>query len=86
MLDNITWVAPETPSLMTMLSMGNDSLDPKAYGPQTAQHLLDRGDVMDLMIINFDANAHPFHLHGSTFQVTRGAPALSRTRRSGSRW
>ena len=73
MLNNITWVPPKTPSLMTMLSMGNDSLNPVVYGPQTAQHLLNRGDVMDLMIINFDANAHPFHMHGTTFQVTRGA-------------
>ncbi|BGP42823.1 ferroxidase fet3 [Rhodotorula kratochvilovae] len=73
MLNNITWVPPKTPSLMTMLSMGNDSLNPVVYGPQTAQHLLNRGDVMDLMIINFDANAHPFHMHGTTFQVTRVA-------------
>lgn len=73
MLNNVTWVAPDTPSLMTMLSMGNDSLNSKVYGPQTAQHILNRGEVMDLMVINFDANAHPFHLHGFNFQVTRGA-------------
>ncbi|TNY21325.1 laccase [Rhodotorula diobovata] len=73
MLNNVTWVAPDTPSLMTMLSMGNDSLNSKVYGPQTAQHILNRGEVMDLMVINFDANAHPFHLHGFNFQVTRVA-------------
>ncbi|GAA5964502.1 hypothetical protein JCM8115_003900 [Rhodotorula mucilaginosa] len=73
MLDNITFVPPETPSLMTMLSMGNDSLNPAVYGPQTAAKILDKFDVVNLLLINFDANAHPFHLHGHTFQITRRA-------------
>ncbi|GAA6063031.1 hypothetical protein JCM10212_001010 [Sporobolomyces blumeae] len=73
MFDNVTWVSPETPSLMTMLSMGQDSLLSQVYGPQTAAQVLERGEVMDLMIINFDANAHPFHLHGHKFQITRVA-------------
>ncbi|GAA5986611.1 hypothetical protein JCM11641_005166 [Rhodosporidiobolus odoratus] len=73
MFDNITYVMPETPSLMTMLSMGNDSLNTQVYGKQTAGQVLSKGDVMDLMVINFDANAHPFHLHGHTFQITRYA-------------
>ncbi|GAA5995608.1 multicopper oxidase [Rhodotorula paludigena] len=73
MLNNISYVGPDTPSLMTMLSMGEDALNPVVYGPQTAQHLLTKNDVMDLMVINFDANAHPFHLHGHNFQVTRVA-------------
>lgn len=60
MLNNISYVGPNTPSLMTMLSMGEDALNPVVYGPQTAQHLLTKNDVMDLMVINFDANAHPF--------------------------
>ncbi|GAA6012942.1 hypothetical protein JCM8202_002959, partial [Rhodotorula sphaerocarpa] len=73
MLSNITYAPPETPSLMTMLSMGNDSLDAAAYGPQTAATVLRKFDVMDLLLINFDGNAHPFHLHGHTFQITRRA-------------
>ncbi|BGP10757.1 ferroxidase fet3 [Rhodotorula toruloides] len=71
MLNNITYVNPKTPSLFTMMTMGNDSLNPNVYGPQTAQHLLNHGDVLDLMVINFDANAHPFHLHGFSYQLTR---------------
>lgn len=54
MLDNITFAMPETPSLMTMLSMGNDSFNPAAYGPQTAARVLNKFDVMDLLLINFD--------------------------------
>lgn len=80
MLDNITYVSPEVPSLMSMLSMGNDSNNINVYGQQTAAHMLPKGEVMNLTVINFDANAHPFHLHGHNFQVTRGTsstlPAL----------
>ncbi|GAA6030923.1 hypothetical protein JCM8097_008938 [Rhodosporidiobolus ruineniae] len=71
MYNNITYVSPDTPSLMTMLSMGNDSNEVGVYGKQTAAQLFPRGEVMNLLVINFDANAHPFHLHGHTFQITR---------------
>ncbi|GAA5959158.1 hypothetical protein JCM21900_001410 [Sporobolomyces salmonicolor] len=72
LLNNITYSAPNTPSLMTMLSMGNDSLTtPSIYGKMTAPEILARNDVMDVMIINFDSNSHPFHLHGHKFQITR---------------
>lgn len=71
MYDNITWVPPKTPSLMTMMSMGEDSLVPAVYGRQTAPQILQAHDVVDLMIINFDGNGHPFHLHGHKFQITR---------------
>jgi len=71
MLNNITWVAPKVPSLMSMLSMGEDSLNQNIYGPQTAAEILQPHEVMDLMVINFDGNGHPFHLHGHKFQITR---------------
>ncbi|GAA6021208.1 hypothetical protein JCM11491_001607 [Sporobolomyces phaffii] len=71
MFDNITWVPPKTPSLMTMLSMGEDSLNANVYGRQTAPQILHANEVMELTIINFDGNGHPFHLHGHKFQITR---------------
>ncbi|GAA5939105.1 uncharacterized protein JCM15063_004427 [Sporobolomyces koalae] len=73
MFDNITWVAPKTPSLMSMLSMGEDAMDVSIYGQQTAAQVLSAHEVVDLMIINFDGNGHPFHLHGHKFQITRVA-------------
>lgn len=71
MLNNITYSAPKVPSLMSMLSMGEDSLNQNIYGPQTAAEVLLPHEVMDLMVINFDGNGHPFHLHGHKFQITR---------------
>jgi iron transport multicopper oxidase len=73
MYDNITWVPPKTPSLMSMLSMGEDALVPSVYGRQTAPQILQPHEVIDLMVINFDGNGHPFHLHGHKFQITRVA-------------
>ncbi|GAA5870405.1 hypothetical protein JCM8547_004024 [Rhodosporidiobolus lusitaniae] len=71
MYNNITYVSPKVPSLNSMISMGDDALLPSIYGKQTAAQVLDANDIMRVTIINFDANAHPFHLHGHNFQVTR---------------
>ncbi|GAA5912089.1 uncharacterized protein JCM6883_007107 [Sporobolomyces salmoneus] len=73
MLDNVTWVPPKTPSLMTMLSMGQEAMTESVYGPQTAPIVLEKNEVIDLLVINFDGNGHPFHLHGHKFQITRFA-------------
>jgi iron transport multicopper oxidase len=35
MFNNVTYNSPLTPSLLTELSMGNDSTDPVVYGPQS---------------------------------------------------
>lgn len=75
--NNITFTAPKTPSLFTMLSMGEDAHLAEIYGPQTNAVVLEMGEVVDLMVVNYDANAHPFHLHGHKFQITRVATNVS---------
>ncbi|ORY74747.1 laccase [Leucosporidium creatinivorum] len=75
--NNITYVMPDTPSLFTQLSMGVDASNPDPYGPQTHAVVLEKGDVVDLMVVNYDGNAHPFHLHGHQFQITRVATNVS---------
>ncbi|KAK4057386.1 ferroxidase fet3 [Microbotryomycetes sp. JL221] len=69
--NDITFQMPKTPTLFSMLSMGNESLLPQVYGPQTHAVVLEKFDVVNLKIVNADGNAHPFHLHGTSFQVTR---------------
>jgi iron transport multicopper oxidase len=81
MFDNITWVPPKTPSLMSMLSMGQDSLNPAVYGRQTAPQILNANEVIQLTVTNFDGNGHPFHLHGHKFQITRRQFPFSLPRR-----
>lgn len=39
--------------------MGNDSNNARIYGEQTHAYVLQKNEVIDLMIINWDANSHP---------------------------
>ncbi|KAK4701689.1 iron transport multicopper oxidase, partial [Phenoliferia sp. Uapishka_3] len=75
--NNITFQLPSTPSLFTELSMGNASNTPRIYGEQTHAYVLQKNEVIDLMIINWDANSHPFHLHGHKYQIVRVAQDVS---------
>ncbi|ORY53401.1 Cupredoxin [Leucosporidium creatinivorum] len=75
--NNITYQSPEVPSIFTAMTMGNDSNNAVAYGPQTHAYTLEKGDVVDLQVINWDANSHPFHLHGHKYQIVRVAQDVS---------
>lgn len=57
--NNVTFTAPKTPLLFTELSMGTDAFLPEVYGPQSNAFVLNSGDVIDLMVVNYDGNAHP---------------------------
>ncbi|KAF8490612.1 laccase [Gautieria morchelliformis] len=67
MFNNVTYNSPLTPSLLTELSMGNDSTNVAVYGPQA--FVLQSNEVVELRVHNWDAGNHPFHLHGHKFQV-----------------
>lgn len=56
-----------------MLSMGEDATDVQIYGKQTHAYVLEKDEVVDLQIINWDGNGHPFHLHGHKYQIVRVA-------------
>ncbi|KAL8278893.1 hypothetical protein RQP46_008764 [Phenoliferia psychrophenolica] len=75
--NNITFTLPQVPSLFTELSMGNDSSNARIYGEQTHAYVLQKNEVIDLQIINWDANSHPFHLHGHKYQIVRVAQDVS---------
>lgn len=67
--NNNTFVAPLVPSIMTMASEGEKALDPLYFGPNahaiTSRHL----EVVEFVLYNWDSGYHPFHLHGTSFQV-----------------
>ncbi|PWN26507.1 putative Fer1-iron transport multicopper oxidase [Jaminaea rosea] len=69
--NNISFVFPETPSLLTQTTMGSAALEPAAYGPSSHAIVTKHGDMVELTIYNWDANAHPFHLHGHQFQIVK---------------
>ncbi|WQF81562.1 Putative multicopper oxidase, second cupredoxin domain, multicopper oxidase, copper-binding protein [Colletotrichum destructivum] len=73
--NNITYKAPKVPTLYTALSAGDAAaVSPEIYGAYTHSFVLDRGDVVQVVVNNLDPGRHPFHLHGHDFQALYRAP------------
>ncbi|KAI9277183.1 Cupredoxin [Phascolomyces articulosus] len=76
MFNGLPYFAPKVPSLNTMLSMGNLSYEETVYGPQTQAFVLKHLDMVEIVLNNLDAGAHPFHLHGHVFQIVGRGPGV----------
>ncbi|KAK2008550.1 multicopper oxidase [Colletotrichum eremochloae] len=72
--NNITYRAPKVPTLYTALSGGAAATNPEVYGTYTHSFVLERGDVVQVVVNNLDPGRHPFHLHGHDFQALYRAP------------
>ncbi|KAJ2691481.1 ferroxidase fet3 [Coemansia sp. RSA 1285] len=73
--NNITYVAPRVPVMMTALTTGADALNATVYGPQTNARVVQHMQDVQLIVNNYDAGTHPFHLHGHHFQMIERGPA-----------
>lgn len=51
--NNITWRPPFVPSIFTQLSMGQSAHNTSIYGPQSHAYVLEKGDVVNLQVINW---------------------------------
>ncbi|KAI3332769.1 Cupredoxin [Ustulina deusta] len=67
--NNISYKAPKVPSLYTALSAGDLATDPSIYGTYTHAFVLERGEIVQIVVNNLDTGRHPFHLHGHHFQA-----------------
>ncbi|KAJ9129952.1 Multicopper like protein [Coniochaeta hoffmannii] len=67
--DNITYTAAKVPTLYTALSSGDLATDPRVYGEYTHPFVLEKDQIVDIVVNNIDPGRHPFHLHGHNFQV-----------------
>ncbi|XBW36927.1 hypothetical protein QEN19_002506 [Hanseniaspora menglaensis] len=67
--NNITFTYPKVPTLMSLLSSGNESSNPEVYGSNTNAFVLEKDEVIEIVLNNLDTGTHPFHLHGHAFQV-----------------
>jgi iron transport multicopper oxidase len=67
--NNITYKHPTVPSLYTALTAGDMAANPLVYGSHTNAHVLEKGEIVDIVVNNLDPGRHPFHLHGHNFQV-----------------
>lgn len=68
-LNDITYVTPKVPTLYTALSTGGNATNPLVYGENTHSFVLQKGDVVQIVLNNDDTGKHPFHLHGHNFQT-----------------
>jgi len=68
--NNVTYVPPRVPTVMTIDSAPENAL-PNAliYGPQSNAFVINHLEVVELTVFNWDEGNHPFHLHGQKFQV-----------------
>ena len=67
--NNITYKRPNVPSLYTALTAGDMATNPLVYGSHTNTHVLEKGEIVEIVVNNLDPGKHPFHLHGHNFQV-----------------
>ena len=77
--NNITYVTPKIPTLGTVLSANNDSdsLNAQIYGSNTHGIVLQKDEIVEIVLNNNDTGVHPFHLHGHVFQVVERGPDYS---------
>ncbi|PHH79355.1 hypothetical protein CDD80_5023 [Ophiocordyceps camponoti-rufipedis] len=71
---NITYAMPQVPSLYTALSAGELASNPAIYGEYTRPFVLEKGEVVQIVVNNDDPGRHPFHLHGHNFQAIYRSP------------
>jgi iron transport multicopper oxidase len=67
--NGISYVRPKVPTLYTALTTGDVATNSEVYGRDTHPFVLDKGQVIDIVLNNNDPGKHPFHLHGHTFQL-----------------
>ena len=72
-INNKTYVAPKVPTLYSVLSTGANATDADIYGTNTNTFVLEKDQVVEIVLNSYDPGKHPFHLHGHNFQaVARG--------------
>ncbi|CCH46068.1 putative secreted protein [Wickerhamomyces ciferrii] len=67
--NNLTYTAPKVPILVSVLGAGDDATNAAIYGSNTHSFVLDKDDIVQIVVNNQDTGKHPFHLHGHAFQV-----------------
>ncbi|KAL1877540.1 hypothetical protein VTK73DRAFT_8598 [Phialemonium thermophilum] len=67
--NNITYKSPKVPTLYTALSAGDQATNPRVYGTYSHPFVLEKDQVVQIVVDNLDTGRHPFHLHGHNFQI-----------------
>lgn len=65
--NNLTYIPQKVPTLFTAFSAPDPTI-PAIYGAVNP-FVVNKGDIVQIVVNNLDAAIHPFHLHGHQFQV-----------------
>ncbi|KIW16503.1 hypothetical protein PV08_06558 [Exophiala spinifera] len=73
--NDIAYASPEVPTLYTALTSGDSAAHFATYGMSSNPWVLERDQVIEVILYNRHMTNHPVHLHGHHFQaVWRSAP------------
>ncbi|CDH49287.1 fet3 protein [Lichtheimia corymbifera JMRC:FSU:9682] len=84
--NGLPYLQPKVPTINTLFSEGEYAFSAEVYGPQTRAIVLDHLDMVELVLNNLDAGAHPFHLHGHVFQIVARGDGVFDGNRSNVDW
>lgn len=71
-VNDVQYIPPTTPTLLKILSGAHD---PSDFGTNENTLIINRGDTVEVNI--FGPRDHPWHLHGHTFSVVKGASGVT---------
>lgn len=63
-----SYVEQDVPTLYSVATTGTYNTNPIVYG-QVNPFIVEKGNIVEIVVNNLDAANHPFHLHGHQFQV-----------------
>ncbi|KAJ5501643.1 Multicopper oxidase type 2 [Penicillium expansum] len=75
LLNDHSYTKPKVPTLYTVMSAGDLATDATVYGEYTQSVVLEKYDVVEIILSNQDSGTHPFHLHGHAFQLLDRFPS-----------
>jgi len=75
--NNLTYLAQKVPTLYTVLSAGSAAKNPSIYGLHTNPMMASYGDLVEIVINNFDTGFHIIHLHGHAVQLVAKAANIT---------
>ncbi|TKA73136.1 hypothetical protein B0A49_07323 [Cryomyces minteri] len=75
--NNVTYVPQKVPLLFTVFSAPAGLVqNPAIYGVNSNAFVVKQGDVVEVVINNYDAGSHPFHIHGHDVQLVARQPGV----------
>ncbi|CAR25414.1 ferroxidase FET5 [Lachancea thermotolerans CBS 6340] len=75
--NNVTYVHPKIPTLVTAMTAPKDLVkNPLIYGDNINAFVLEHGEIVEIVLNNYDDGRHPFHLHGHNFQIVQKSPSF----------